>query len=151
MGMLSVALRVVCVATAVLALTYDEQEATLNVQWVRFFFRAQMIYNSITLQLTSFPDSHARQQAGAAYCCGTLGNGCVKWNCPSCHDSVEAVAVSNVSTNANGFVGYDSDHDTIIVSFSGTDPLSIRNWIDDISTVIKSVCHVLFERLFCSS
>ena len=57
MGMLSVALRVVCVATAVLALTYDEQEATLNVQWVRFFFRAQMIYNSITLQLTSFPDS----------------------------------------------------------------------------------------------
>jgi len=97
----------------------------------------------MTKLLPQFPSLPTRQQAGAAYCCGTLGNGCVKWNCPSCHDSVEAVAVSNATTNANGFVGYDSDLDTIIVSFSGTDPLSIRNWIDDISTVMISSTHLL--------
>ena len=74
-------------------------------------------------------------QAGAAYCCGTLGNGCAKWNCPSCHGDVETVVVANATTDANGFVGYDVDRDVIVVSFSGTDPLSIRNWIDDISTV----------------
>jgi len=75
--------------------------------------------------------------AAAAYCSGTLGNGVEKWDCHVCqkYPDVTAVPVYDILTNANGFVGYDGDSETIIVSFSGTDPLSIRNWIDDIDTI----------------
>lgn len=37
--------------------------------------------------------------------------------------------------DGNGFVGYDSVANEIIVSFSGTDPLAIENWIDDLDFV----------------
>jgi predicted lipase len=57
---------------------------------------------------------------------------CVKWDCPSCTGNVETVVVYNSDTNANGFVGYDHDINTIIVAFSGTNPVSITNWIDDL-------------------
>jgi len=72
--------------------------------------------------------------AGAAYCCGTLGSGCDDWSCPSCHRNLETVVIEDKSTNANGFVGYDADLNKIIISFAGTDPLSIRNWVVDIET-----------------
>eukprot|EP00428_Durinskia_dybowskii_P083447 CAMPEP_0170420110 /NCGR_PEP_ID=MMETSP0117_2-20130122/35164_1 /TAXON_ID=400756 /ORGANISM="Durinskia baltica, Strain CSIRO CS-38" /LENGTH=222 /DNA_ID=CAMNT_0010678519 /DNA_START=248 /DNA_END=916 /DNA_ORIENTATION=- len=35
--------------------------------------------------------------------------------------------------DGNGFVGYDGTANEIVVAFSGTDPLSIRNWIDDLN------------------
>ena len=88
------------------ALTYSETEAQQEVQW-----------------------------AGASYCCGTLGHGCDDWSCPSCQGSMETVVVSNSTTQANGFVGYTSDLNRIVVAFAGTDPLVIKNWIDDIDTV----------------
>jgi hypothetical protein len=75
--------------------------------------------------------------AAAAYCSGTLGNGVENWDCHVCqkYSNVTAVPVFNKLTDANGFVGYDGNSKSIIVSFSGTDPLSIRNWIDDIDTI----------------
>jgi len=81
--------------------------------------------------------------AGAAYCCGGLGSGCKTWECPSCkkHPGFQNVTeLYNVLTNANGFVGVNPKGEGgygpfIIVSFSGTNPLSVKNWIDDISTV----------------
>jgi len=73
--------------------------------------------------------------AAATYCCGTLGHGCDDWSCPSCDGSMETVVFSHSSTDANGFVGYDSDTNIIVVAFAGTDPLSIQNWIDDIDII----------------
>lgn len=75
--------------------------------------------------------------AGAAYCAGHLGKGVNEWDCTVCkkYPGVNATEVWAVGTDANGFVGVDPNNHRIVVSFSGTDPLSIRNWIDDISTL----------------
>ena len=35
----------------------------------------------------------------------------------------------------NGYVAYDSDTDRIILSIAGTDPLKIKEWIDDLNFV----------------
>jgi len=77
------------------------------------------------------------QFAGAAYCCGTLGDGVAKWDCNVCKNfpGVNATVVYDRSTDANGFVAYDPNSNSIIISFSGTNPLNIANWIDDIDTV----------------
>jgi predicted lipase len=47
---------------------------------------------------------------------------------------METVVLSDQTTNTNGFVGYSAELNIIVISFSGTDPLSIRNWVVDIST-----------------
>jgi len=81
--------------------------------------------------------------AGAAYCCGGLGVGCKTWECNSCkkHPGLQNITeLYNQMTNANGFVGVNPKGEEgygpfIIVSFSGTNPLSVKNWIDDISTL----------------
>jgi hypothetical protein len=75
--------------------------------------------------------------AGAAYCTDPVwGDDSVNnWSCNSCKEypHVTATTFHGVGrTDANGFVGYDADANEIIVSFSGTDPLSIANWIDDL-------------------
>jgi hypothetical protein len=85
------------------SLTYSEDEAYAEVKW-----------------------------AGAAYCCGTIGKGCSDWSCPSCKGNMETIVVSNEETFANGFVGYDSDVNKIVLSFAGTNPIRIKNWIDDL-------------------
>jgi hypothetical protein len=73
---------------------------------------------------------------GAAYCTDqSLKRNTVNdWSCKACKEYPHVTATSfhgNI-TDANGFVGFDSDANEIIVSFSGTNPLSIQNWIDDI-------------------
>jgi len=75
--------------------------------------------------------------AGAAYCAGHLGAGVNEWKCTVCdkYPGVNATEVYAPGTDANGFVAVDPNNHRIVVSFSGTDPLSIRNWIDDISTL----------------
>jgi hypothetical protein len=73
---------------------------------------------------------------GAAYCTDqTLKRNSVNdWSCQACkkYPHVTAVSFHGKTNDANGFVGYDSDANEIIVSFSGTNPLSIQNWIDDL-------------------
>jgi len=75
--------------------------------------------------------------AGAAYCAGKLGVGVNEWDCTVCkqYPGVNATEVWDRATDANGFVAADPNNRRIVVSFSGTDPLSMRNWIDDISTL----------------
>jgi len=81
--------------------------------------------------------------AGAAYCCGGLGTGCLTWECSACkkHPGLENITeLYDPETNANGYVGVNPKGDGIygpfiIVSFSGTNPLSLKNWIDDINTL----------------
>uniref|UniRef100_A0A6B2LEG4 Fungal lipase-type domain-containing protein n=1 Tax=Arcella intermedia TaxID=1963864 RepID=A0A6B2LEG4_9EUKA len=47
-------------------------------------------------------------------------------------------AFHNDTTNANGYVGVNPSAGYIIVAFTGTNPLSIKNWIDDIDTIPTS-------------
>jgi len=74
--------------------------------------------------------------AGAAYCTGLLGNGVDDWDCNACASNPGMQNITTVSdflTQANGYVGYNSITNEIIVSFSGTDPLNIINWLDDLN------------------
>lgn len=75
---------------------------------------------------------------GAAYCTdpkfhNTINN----WSCNVCkkYPGVTATAFQSSIYDANGFVGYDSVANEVIVSFSGTDPLAIENWIDDLDFI----------------
>jgi hypothetical protein len=65
------------------------------------------------------------------------------WSCEACknYPGVTARTFHGNRTDANGFVAYDPAANEIIVSFAGTDPLSIGNWIDDIDTVKTSYSH----------
>ena len=74
--------------------------------------------------------------AGAAYCAGTLGRGVEDWSCSSCknHPNVEnrtVISKGSVLFDFNAFVAYDKDENTVVVSIAGTDPLKIRDYIDD--------------------
>jgi len=74
---------------------------------------------------------------GAAYCTDPVwGDDTVNnWSCNACKQYPNVVATTfhgEGRTDANGYVGYDKDANEIIIAFSGTDPLSIENWIDDL-------------------
>jgi hypothetical protein len=74
---------------------------------------------------------------GVAYCTDPIftANTVDSWTCNACKKYPGVVATSfhgGDKKDGNGFVAYDSVADEIIVSFSGTDPLSIENWIDDL-------------------
>jgi hypothetical protein len=79
------------------------------------------------------------EMSGLAYCTDPkLRSNCLdSWSCNICKDYPNMSGKSFHSSlyDANGFVGYDADANEIVVSFSGTNPLSIRDWIDDIDTV----------------
>jgi predicted lipase len=77
---------------------------------------------------------------GAAYCTDPIlkHNTVDNWSCDACKKYPHTVATSfhgGSKTDANGFVAYDKDANEIVVSFSGTDPLSIQNWIDDLDFI----------------
>lgn len=42
--------------------------------------------------------------------------------------------VINSTGNACGFTAYNPDEDEVLIVFRGTEPLSIKNWIDDLDT-----------------
>lgn len=77
--------------------------------------------------------------SGAAYCTDPIfGQDQISnWNCQACkgYPNVIASCFHSTKPDGNGYVAYDPDANEIIVAFSGTDPLSIRNWIDDINFV----------------
>ena len=75
----------------------------------------------------------AVKYAGAAYCCGTLGQGVLHWDCYACKmlPQMNATVFSDRATNTNGFVGFAPQTNRIWVWFAGTDPASIKHWIDD--------------------
>mmetsp|Transcript_21549 Transcript_21549/g.28061 ORF Transcript_21549/g.28061 Transcript_21549/m.28061 type:complete len:271 (-) Transcript_21549:188-1000(-) len=60
---------------------------------------------------------------------------CLTWDCPSCDGNMEVTSIYNSTTDGNGFVGYTNDTNTIVISFAGTNPLSIQDWIDDIDFI----------------
>lgn len=74
---------------------------------------------------------------GAAYCTDPKlrKNSIDDWSCNVCASfpNMTAKSFKSSKNDGNGFVGYDGDANEIIVSFSGTDPLSIRDWMDDLN------------------
>jgi len=77
-----------------------------------------------------------------AYCCGNLGHGTSDWSCNACEKYQPQITDVNVISSpiitfkdANGYVAWDPKQSAIIIAFSGTDPLSILNWIDDLNTI----------------
>jgi hypothetical protein len=79
---------------------------------------------------------------GAAYCADPIfvKSKIENWSCSVCknYPGVTARIFHGNVSDANGFVAYDPKANEIIISFSGTDPLSIANWIDDIDTLKES-------------
>uniref|UniRef100_A0A6V3YUF8 Uncharacterized protein n=1 Tax=Prymnesium polylepis TaxID=72548 RepID=A0A6V3YUF8_9EUKA len=82
--------------------------------------------------------------SGIAYCTGTLGKGVSNWDCAHCKDfpSVKASTFSaKGESEQNGYVAYDPNDGadgSILVVFTGTDPLKFQQWIDDIDTIAVS-------------
>jgi len=76
--------------------------------------------------------------AFAAYCVNTRGaENLARWDCPACVETPvvqNATGVKVVVMNAQTFayVGYVPQYNVILVSFAGTDPINIVNWISDI-------------------
>jgi len=77
------------------------------------------------------------EYAGVAYCTIEWRHVEVEtWTCYTCNKLpyMNATKVHNDETNACGYVGYDNSSNFILAAFSGTDPLNIRDWVDDIET-----------------
>lgn len=89
---------------------------------------------------SSFNESKAvlfAKYCGASYCCGTLGHGVAHWDCAACQQLpwLQTTVVYSKGTNTNGYVGYNAVDNQIIVAFAGTDPLSVKDWINDIDII----------------
>ncbi|GAB5036986.1 lipase family protein [Nannochloropsis oceanica] len=74
--------------------------------------------------------------SAAAYYCRT--SACETWLCSAClrHPHTQVTRVYDSEHNGNGFVGWDPDKGVIIVAFAGTDTTSLKNWIDDIDSIL---------------
>eukprot|EP01035_Chromulina_nebulosa_P023537 gene23537-30518_t len=76
---------------------------------------------------------------GVAYCTNPVFkvDTVETWTCNACKSfsNVTANSFHGYLSDGNGFIAYDFDENEIIISFSGTDPLSIRNWIDDLDFI----------------
>ena len=108
------------------------------------------LLNLLAIAIAAAYDSHFDLNAakryvtlcGASYCTDPAvqpqKNSIDDWSCKACQAYPNIVATtfhSATHTDANGFVGYDSDANEVIVAFAGTNPLSIQNWIDDLDMI----------------
>lgn len=63
-------------------------------------------------------------------------NRILDWNCNFCKEDTLGFKVLHYSyhpaTDSAAFVGYHPNRREIVLSFRGTDPLSIKNWMDDL-------------------
>jgi len=95
----------------------------------------------IVSALAAYDPSFAFTQmeyAGVAYCTIEWRHEEVEdWTCHTCQSLpyMNATKFHDDVTNTCGYVGYDPKNNFIMVSFSGTDPLNIREWITDIDTL----------------
>lgn len=71
----------------------------------------------------------------SAYCArGLTGKKLRDWTCKSCKETAKPTKVSTFRSKANiaGYVAHVPATNTIVVSFAGTDPISITNWMSDL-------------------
>ncbi|GMH74517.1 hypothetical protein TL16_g11591 [Triparma laevis f. inornata] len=110
---------------------------------MRLFTTASILALATALSQPDYDeiDSHyAVDFAGAAYCAGTLGKGVENWNCNACksHPGVTNTTVissASLTKTFNGFLAYDSTLNRITLSIAGTDPLKLKDWIDDLDFI----------------
>jgi hypothetical protein len=61
------------------------------------------------------------------------------WTCDFCVGDTQGFKTLHVSydkpTDSVAVVGYHPDREEIVISFRGTEPLSIKNWIDDVEFI----------------
>lgn len=79
--------------------------------------------------------------AGAAYCTRLSKNNISSWGCRACSRAGQLTNVEsfyNAKRNTNGYVGYDPSENRVVVSFSGTDPMSFKNIWTNLSTLTTS-------------
>jgi len=80
---------------------------------------------------------------GISYCCGNLGHGVEDWSCDYCkkHPQVSYHKEFKSSlldfTGTGGFLAYDNSTQKLILSVTGTDPLKLTNYIDDVVFYLK--------------
>ncbi len=74
----------------------------------------------------------AVRYAGASYCKAGLIE---DWSCPPCKllPSTVSTVVYSSASDTQAFVGWDSANAKLWVVFRGTNPLSIQDWIDDLT------------------
>ena len=61
------------------------------------------------------------------------------WNLPFTSTNMSDVdVIYNSSGNSCGYTAYDAKDDKILVVFRGTQPLSLKNWMEDISTLFTT-------------
>jgi hypothetical protein len=73
----------------------------------------------------------------AAYCTGPISIGVGDWDCQMCQKHPQMTDITEfdsgiLDNSIHGFVAYDPDYPAIVVSFSGTNPASIANWLTDL-------------------
>ena len=89
--------------------------------------------------------------AGAAYCTDPVFNvdSVESWSCLACESvsNITATSFHGFFTDANGFVAYDYNNNEIIISFAGTNPLSMRNWWNNINFLKTK--YPLCEEIYC--
>jgi len=102
----------------------------IGIAVIASFFRVAVGYDS------AFSLSSAERYiglSGVAYCTDPVftKNTVDSWTCKECaaFPNVTASSFHAVKSDGHGFVGYDAIENEVIVSFSGTDPLSIQNWV----------------------
>mmetsp|Transcript_23953 Transcript_23953/g.45043 ORF Transcript_23953/g.45043 Transcript_23953/m.45043 type:complete len:295 (+) Transcript_23953:22-906(+) len=109
-------------------------------QWLTFALLTLSAVNALSASYSEEDALYSVDFAGAAYCAGTLGKGVENWNCGACksHPGVTnstVISDSSLTKTFNGFVAYDSTTDRIVLSIAGTDPLKLKDWIDDLDFV----------------
>ena len=74
--------------------------------------------------------------AGAAYC----DKGLEAWQCLYCNGtSVRDVRVfASSAKNVRGYTGWDVDRGRAVVSFRGTEPSSLENWLENLDATHAS-------------
>lgn len=85
--------------------------------------------------------------SGLAYCVENYNDRIKDWTCKTCLQQSfhpkQTYTFHNEITNTNGFVSYFSDTKELVVSYSGTNSKSMKNWIDDINmikTIVYDIC-----------
>lgn len=109
----------------------------------RMMFGAALLFSAATI--SSAYDSNYNidkskryiQFSGIAYCADPFvtKNSVDDWSCKFCQNYPNSTAVTFYGgqvTAQKGYVVYEPTANEIIVSFSGTDPVNLRNWIDDL-------------------
>eukprot|EP01083_Nonionella_stella_P041783 113138_1 len=76
----------------------------------------------------------------ATYCSGSLGKGAAAWDCAICLEEPQMKNITIVEStkafknSAQGYVAYDPIYGpSIVIAFAGTNPLTIEDWITDVS------------------